>query len=432
MRIGFFSDFYLPRADGIAFSIESFRTELEAMGHEVFVITPRPNLRFKEPSKRIIRFPAVKGLFFDDYMTSIFFPPQAERKLDKLKLDIIHYHTPGQLGLLGAFYALRHDIPLVTTYHTDLFEYVKHYPAVLPGTIALSMLVPAITGGGMDEFRSGLSSIKPELSIDKWNQKIVARSVTMIHNHCDVVISPSKKIEQQLKGWKTKSKLVILPTGVDKITTTEEEIAKRRKQYGLSPDDHVVLFVGRMGTEKNVGLLINSFDIIAQRDASAKLLLVGIGEDIDDFVEQAAASPYADRIIFAGFIDHLALGAIYSLATVFAFPSMTDTQGLVLNEAARAGLPIVMIDRDVTEVVRSGKNGLYARNSARDLANKILEVLGDPARRQRMGLQSIKLADAYGVHSQSERLITLYEETVKNHKPRPRQRLPILGLKNPF
>ena len=432
MRIGFFSDFYLPRADGIAFSIESFRTELESMGHEVFVITPRPNLRFKEPSKRIIRFPAVKGLFFDDYMTSIFFPPQAERKLEKLKLDIIHYHTPGQLGLLGAFFALRHDIPLVTTYHTDLFEYVKHYPAVLPGTIALSMLVPAITGGGMDEFRSGLSSIKPELSVDKWNQKIVARSVTMIHNHCDVVISPSKKIEQQLKSWKTKSKLVILPTGVDKITTTDKEIAKRRRQYGIKTDDHVVLFVGRMGTEKNVGLLISSFDIIAQRDEHAKLMLVGIGEDIDDFVQQGASSPYADRIIFTGFIDHLNLGAIYALGTVFAFPSMTDTQGLVLNEAARAGLPIVMIDRDVTEVVRNGKNGFYARNSARGLGNQILEVLGDPVRRQRMGQQSIKLADAYGVHSQSERLIALYEETVKNHKPRPRQRIPLLGIKNPF
>jgi glycosyltransferase involved in cell wall biosynthesis len=432
MRIGFFSDFYLPRADGIAFSIESFRTELEAMGHDVFVITPRPSFRFKEPSKRIIRFPAVKGLFFDDYMTSIFFPPQAERKLDKLKLDIIHYHTPGQLGMLGAFYALRHDIPLVTTYHTDLYEYVKHYPAVLPGTIALSMLVPAITGGGMDEFRTGLSSIKPESSIDKWNQKIVERSVTMIHNHCDLVISPSKKIERQLKGWNTKTKLVILPTGVDKITATNEEIAARRKQYGITSTDHVVLFVGRMGTEKNVGLLLAAFDIIAKSDSRAKLLLVGIGEDIDDFIKLGATSPYANRIIFAGFIDHAALGSIYGIATVFAFPSMTDTQGLVLNEAARAGLPIVMIDHNVTEVVRNGKNGFYARSSARSLANQVLEVLKDPVRRKKMGQASIELADGYGVHSQAERLLTLYRQTVKNHKPRQRQRIPLLGLKYPF
>ena len=432
MRIGFFTDNYLPRADGIAFSIESFRIELEAMGHEVFVITPRPSLRFKEPSKRIIRFPAVKGLFFDDYMTSIFFPPQADRKLEKLKLDVIHYHTPGQLGLLGAFFAMRHDIPLITTYHTDLYEYVKHYPAVLPGTIALSMLVPAITGGGMEEFRTGLSSIKPELSIEKWNQKIVARSVTMIHNHCDVVISPSKKIERQLKGWKTRTKLVILPTGVDKITTTAPDIAARRKQYGIKPDDHVVLFVGRMGNEKNVGLLITSFDIIAERDVHAKLLLIGIGEDIDDFVKQGAASPYADRIIFAGFIEHNALGSIYAIATVFAFPSMTETQGLVLNEAARAGLPIVMIDRDVTEVVSNGKNGFYARHSARSLAKQILIVLGDSGLRVRMGNASTRLAEGYGVKEQASRLIELYEATIKSHKPRSRPRFPSLNIKYPF
>lgn len=431
MRIGFFSDFYLPRADGIAFSIESFRVELEAMGHEVFVITARPNLRFKEPSKRIIRFPAVKGLFFDDYMTSIFFPPQAERRLEKLDLDIIHYHTPGQIGLLGAFFALRHDIPLVTTYHTDLYEYVKHYPNVLPGTLALSMLVPAITGGGMSDFRTGLSSIKPERSIDKWNQKLVERGVTMIHNHCDLVIAPSSKIEKQLKGWKTTSRIAILPTGVDKITTTEKEVDARSKQYDLKPDDHVILFVGRMGNEKNVSLLITAFDIIARRDERAKLVLVGVGEDLDTFVKQGAASPFASRIIFTGYIDRSKLGAMYALTTVFAFPSVADTQALVVNEAARAGLPIVMIDQAISQVFVNGKNGLFARNSARDLAHQILALLKDPAKLRRMGDRSVEFASELSVHAQSEKLITLYDETLARHVSKPRQRLPFLGRSNP-
>ena len=106
MRIGFFSDSYLPSRDGIAISVETSRQQLEAMGHEVYIMAPAPSLRYKEKNKRVIRFPAVKGLFYEDYLTSLFFPPQALRKIEKLKLDIIHFHTPGQMGFLGAYYAV--------------------------------------------------------------------------------------------------------------------------------------------------------------------------------------------------------------------------------------------------------------------------------------------------------------------------------------
>src|ERR1700759_5043387 len=114
MKIGFFSDFYLPHADGITYSIESFRIELEKLGHEVYILTPSPGWRYREKTARVIRFPAVKGIFFDDYLTSLFFPPQAISKIDKLGLDLIHYHTPSQVGLLGAYYAIRSNTPLVT------------------------------------------------------------------------------------------------------------------------------------------------------------------------------------------------------------------------------------------------------------------------------------------------------------------------------
>jgi glycosyltransferase involved in cell wall biosynthesis len=204
MKIGFFSDRYLPQTDGVAYSIETFRTQLERQGHEVYIVAPAPGLRFKETSPRVIRFRAVKGLLGEyDYLTSLFFPPAVSRQLDDIGLDIIHFHTPGQVGLLGAYYALRNNIPLITTYHTDLFEYVKHYPGVLPGVLALSMMTPWITGGGMDDFRIGLSNMKPERSVDKWNQKIVEKGVTLIHNYCDLVIAPSIKMEQQLRSWHT-------------------------------------------------------------------------------------------------------------------------------------------------------------------------------------------------------------------------------------
>ena len=433
LKIGFFTDTYLPTRNGIGVSIETFREQLEALGHEVYVIAPSPGFRYKETSKRVIRFPSFKGLFFDDYLTSVFFPPQALRRIDKIKLDIVHYHTPGQVGLLGAYYAIRNKLPLVTTYHTDLYEYVIHYKSVLPGTIALSLMAPVITGGGLNDYRKSLSSIKPERNIDKWNQKIVERGITMIHNACDQVIAPSHKMEHQLQSWHAHSPITILPTGVDKITTSTEEIETWRRKLGLPEGTPVIIFVGRLGTEKNVALLVKAFEIVAHKLPEVRLLVVGGSGSLtvtagEAFMAESHAIANGDRIIFTGFVPHEKLGGLYGLSTVFAFPSLTDTQGLVLHEAAMAGLPIVMIDREITEIVRNGENGYYARATARNFAGKLLQVLqASPERRANMSDRGIELASHFSAGKQAIKLLRLYQEVTERHyaaNPPHRRRLP--------
>jgi glycosyltransferase involved in cell wall biosynthesis len=414
-RIGIFSDRYLPQTDGVSYSIETFRVELERLGHEVYVLAPRPTWRYKEQTKRVIRFAAMKGLFWDDSLASFYVPPAALRQIEKLKLDIIHCQTPGPIGLLGYYYALRHKIPLVTTYHTDLYEYVKHYRKVLPGTIALSLLAPVITGGGMSDYRSTLLSIRPERSVDKWNQKIVVRSLTLLHKHCDLVIIPSFKLEKQLLSWHNTPKMAILPTGVDKIPASERDIKALQRKYQLSVQDQIILFVGRIGTEKNIGLLIRAFATIGKRNSRAKLMIVGDGDDLRFFKEQAAATPYADRIIFTGRIDRHKLGAVYEIANVLGFPSLTDTQGMVVNEAACAGVPIVMVDPDISEVVRDGENGFISRNSARDFAAKIIRILSNKELQEEMSKRSIKLAAEVSASKQAVKLLRLYHETIEQH-----------------
>lgn len=429
MKIGYFTDSYLPKADGISFSIENFRQALEAQGHEVYIFAARPSLRYRESSKRIIRFPAIKGLFYDGYLTTLFFPPREARKIEKLNLDIIHFHTPGQVGLLGAYYALHNDIPLVTTYHTDLYEYVKHYPSVLAGTIGLSMLTPIITGGGMNDYRSALGSIRPEKTIDRWNQKLVQRNLTMIHNYCDLVIAPSVKIQRQLEHWQTTSRLTTLPTGIDKLETTPAEITQFRRQYKIKPSDEVVLFVGRIGTEKNIGLLIQCFDQVVRARPDAKLLIVGAGDDLEKFQDEASQCLHGDRIIFTGHIPRQRLGAIYASAKLFAFPSLTDTQGLAVNEAAQAGLPIVMVDHDISEVVISGQNGYYSKDDPAQLAKKIISILRDPARQKRFAARSAELAQNVTIPLQARKLSQLYEQTISQHVAKPKRRF---SLQDPW
>lgn len=431
MRIGFFTDSYLPKIDGIVFSIESFRAELEAQGHEVYIFAPSPTLRHKEKSDHVIRFPAFKGLFFEDYPTSVFFPPQAIQKIKQYNLDIIHYHTPGQIGLLGAYFALRSKTPLVTTYHTDLYEYVSHYPNVLPGSLALSLLAPFITQGGLSDFRTAFSNIKPERNVEAWNKKIVMRGMTMLHNYCDRVIAPSRKIEKMLLQWGTKSGVRVLPTGVDPIPTTPEKIEKFRKKHRIEKNDRIIISVGRLGSEKNFDMLITAFNMIVLQNPNAKLLLIGEHEYRAKLEARAADLDVADRVIFTGYIKHNDIGAAYAAAHLFAFPSTTDTQGLVLHEAAAAGLPIVMVDHEITEVVQDKVNGLFARNGAKDLARKMNHILSNEKLRTEMSEKSAALAGKYSAHNQAERLLHLYQNILDGHakakkKPQRRFRLPEL------
>ncbi len=419
MRIGFFSDRYLPFTDGIACSMEDARRELEDLGHEVYIFAPKPDRRYCELAPRVTRFPAVKGLFFDDYRCSVFYPPRTRRQVDKLELDLVHFHTPGQIGMFGAYYARRYDLPLVTTYHTDLYEYVTHYPGVLPGVVALSILAPYVTGGGAGERRISRSCARPERSIDRWNQKVVERGMTLIHNSCDLVITPSAKMTAQLGGWNTTSRIATLPSGVDEIASSPEAVAAARRELGIAEDDQVVLFVGRIGSEKNLSLLIDAFTHVASGNERARLLLIGPGDEDGRFREQAAATACADRITFTGRKPRAELGAFYQLAEVFAFPSTADTQALVVNEAAWAATPIVMVDRNISQIVEDGVSGLYAANSAEGLAEKISTLLDRPEYAKALGRAARERAGKLTARIQAGKLARLYEETAGGHTAEP-------------
>ena len=433
MRIGFFTDRYLPQIDGIVISVETFRRELENLGHEVYVIAPAPGLRYKEPSKRIIRFPAVKGLWGDyDYLTSFYFPPQALRRLEKLNLDLIHFHGPGQIGLLGAYFAIKNNIPLVTTYHTDLYEYVVHYKSVLPGTIALSLLAPIITGGGLTDYRNALSSIKPDRNIDRWNQKIVQRGITLIHNSCDLVIAPSRKMSTQLQSWHANTPISVIPTGLNKLPSTPASIASWRKKLGLSGNEKVIFYVGRLGSEKNFDLLVKAFTLVLRSDPSARLLIVGDHPDRKEIEAAAHATSAKNNIIFAGYVGQEDLGSLYDLSYIFAFPSLADTQGVVINEAAWAGLPIVMIDKDISSVAQANKNTLYARNNPKDFASKLLRLLTKPELHAAFSRESLRLAHEYTASKQAQLLLTAYDEVIKNHSKNVEQKKSLREKFNPF
>ena len=426
MRIGLFTDTYRPSINGIVFVVESLKRELENLGHEVYVFCPaksmspskQAELLNEDADSRIIRFPSIKGAFFDDYDTSVFFPPAVQRRIKELELDMVHVFTPSQIGLVGVKAAKKNDIPLVIQHCTDIYEFVDHYPAVLPGALALAGIVfpMSVKLRGHDLLEIA-KLYKPRAGVTKWNKDIIESVITILYSKADAVIALCRKSCKQLKSWQYDDyqyELVLMPNGVNALPRpTKAEVKAFREQWNLAEDDEIFGFVGRLGEEKNLPLLIKSFERhIAKKRPKAKLLFVGDFEYRKTLEEMAAATKYADRIIFTGAMPREKLGLAYSVLDVFAFPSLKDTQGWVLHEAAHAGLPIVLVDKELSEVVQDGVNGFIANDNPTSFGRAIITLLEDANKRQEFGAVSKKLAAKFTESRQVKKLEKLYQELI--------------------
>lgn len=426
MRIGLFTDTYRPSINGIVFVVESLKKHLEAEGHEVFIFCPARSIRPSthavalEEDDHVIRFPSIKGAFYDDYDTSLFFPPRVLSRIKDLDLDVIHFFTPGQVGLMGVYAAHKTRTPLVAQHCTDLREYVEHYKdaALLPGLLALIALMPFTVKFNGKDLKELMKLYRPRRGRVQWNIDIVERMVTLVYSKCDAVIALSRKSKQQLESWQHSDdytyEVTLMPNGVDALPRpSKQELANFRQQYAISEDDEVFGFVGRLGAEKNLEILIDTFEEVVAKRPKARLLFVGDFEHREVLEGLAEDSSHPDRITFTGALPRETLGVVYATMDVFVFPSMTDTQGWAVHEAALAGLPLILLDTKLSEVIEPGESGVYADNDAHDIANHVIDLFEDNEKRARYGAKSKMLAGRFTERHQIKKLIDLYEKIVE-------------------
>lgn len=429
MKIGLFTDTYRPSINGIVYVVDSTKKYLEDLGHEVYIFCPARSIR---PSKNaiafdedhhIVRFPSIKGAFYDDYDTSLFFPPRVHRQIRDLDLDVIHFFTPGQVGLMGVYASFKTKTPLVAQHCTDLREYVEHYRdgLLLPGLLALIALLPFTVKVDGKDLREIMRLYRPRRGRVEWNIDIVERMVTLVYSKCDAVVALSRKSKTQLESWQHadnyKYAVTLKPDGVTPLPkSTKVQQKAFRAQYGIAADDELVTFVGRLGSEKNLAMLIPVIEQVCAVHPQARLLFVGDFEYRETLEQLAAASLKSDRITFTGALPREELGRVYDTTSVFAFPSLTDTQAWVLHEATHAGLPVVMIDPDLSEVVFDNENGFIVPNDVTDFAQAIIRLLGDKKLYTVFSKRSRELSGQFTESGQIKKLEKVYETAIARYE----------------
>ncbi len=391
MKIAITTDTYWPRINGVTVSVDTFQREFWKKGNEAYVFAPRYN-KNKETDKRIFRLKAM-GLFFspEDRLTLPWAKTEMFRRLDEIKPDVIHIQTEFTTYLLARDYCRMRKIPLVMTCHTYFEQYINYYLPFLP---------------------------------KKW-ARALARKITMrVYNSVDRIICPTSLMRDVLVGYGVKKPMEIIPTGIApedfKGVSKEKEKSSSflYKEYPKIKGKKLLLFVGRIGQEKNVSFLLEVVKRLKKDFPDIILLYAGDGPYMNGLRKKIKKEGLNQNVVLLGYIDRKLIKHVYALADVFTFPSMTETQGLVTTEAMLCGTPVVAIDRmGTSEIMKGGKGGFLVNDNADEFSAKVKLLLQDEKLYAKKSREALECSRKWPVSNiEADRIINVYKSAMKTKK----------------
>jgi glycosyltransferase involved in cell wall biosynthesis len=267
--------------------------------------------------------------------------------------DLIHIATEGPLGAAALMAAASLQVPVVSSFHTNFDQYLSHY---------------------------GLAGL----------EAAVAAYLAWFHNLTELTLAPSQAACARLHAIGVR-RTAIWSRGVDaELFHPRHRNPELRQELGLTDGDVLLLYVGRLAAEKNLGALLDAYERlpIASDGKAVKLALVGDGP-----LAPSLNARQLPGVILAGEKRGIELSRWYASADVFAFPSKSETFGNVVLEAQASGLPVVGFDSQaISERIEHGVDGILVP-SAGDLATALGELCSNRNTRSNMASAARRSAE---------------------------------------
>ncbi|MBF0532924.1 MAG: glycosyltransferase [Candidatus Omnitrophica bacterium] len=396
MKILMMTNTYAPMVGGIEESIRSFTSEFERLGHEVVIVAPQ--CADAPPDEvGVVRLRAIQHFNHSDFSMALPMSSLLPELMKTFMPDIVHSHHPFWMGDIALRLCSQNRIPLVFTYHT-MFEQHMHY---LP-----------IQNEGIKRFIVELFSGYANLA----NQVVV----------------PSASVRAILLERGVKAPMAVVPTGVDLNRFARGEGQVIRRRLGI-PDNAVVIgTVGRLAVEKNLEFLSRCIAGYLKADSRAHFLVAGEGPLLAKMKNIFGEAGVQKRLHCAGVLKDQDLVDGYHAMQVFAFASLSETQGIVLTEAMAVGVPVVAIDAPgVREVVKDGYNGrLLFEENEKNFREALYWCLNQsPGQFAQLRQNARATTREFAVAICAQKMLTIYQEVrSKEYTPLNHQESPWFAL----
>lgn len=379
MKILITTDLFTTTTNGVVTSVRNLYEELTGKGHDVRILTLSEGKESHKNGHVYYIKSASIGFVYPDVRMPLSYRNELIQELIDWKPDVVHSQCEFFSFQFAQRIAKLTEAPIVHTYHTLYEQYVNY---VLPGKYLGRQVVRQLS---------------------RLRLKNVAK-----------VIAPTSKVEDALRGYGVRADISVVPSGISleqhHHRLSEEERAQKRRELGIPENHNVLLNLGRLGTEKNLGELLGYFSETLKYDPNLTFVIVGDGPDKANLENRARELGISKYVVFTGMVKPEEVQNYYQLADVFVNASTSETQGLTYIEAAANGLPLLCRkDPCLDEVIIEGING-YEYTCLEEFEEYLGDILMNCEWRKAASEQSVKIAESFGKEHFVESVETIYEE----------------------
>ena len=377
MRIGQLTEVYKPVINGVTNCISLHKRVLESWGHRVFVFTLGYE-DYEDEELYVVRSPAIP-LSDTGYHLSFRLSRRARKKIKTM--DVLHVHHPFISGRQAVSLGSRYGIPVVYTNHTRYHVQARYYTPFIPEGFSRAFLEAYLPG---------------------------------FTDQCDLVVVPSRGIEQVLRELGVTCHVEVVPNGVDVAQFQRPAAPLSKRDLGLADDVIVAITVGRLGPEKNLAFLLRAFTRIAADVPDLHLVVVGGGPELESLQEMVRLQGLASRVRLIGWVPYEQIPNWLAMGDFFAFASVSESHPLAVLEALAAGLPVLAIPcPGVEDTIVDGTNGLLSPEAADVFAMHMCRLATDPDLRACLATGARETCGQYDIHRTSAVLLAHYERLVE-------------------
>jgi len=390
LTIAIVLEVFLPIVNGVVTTTINLAKNLQRKGHKIIFIVPSWKA-FDKPDVNGIPVFYISSIPTHMYPGIRFVSPwnhQVEKIMLKENVDILQITGPWLLSWSAIKAARRHNIPIIQTFHTLIYEdtYLRYF-------VKFNWLIPISR-------------------IFVWNY------IGTFINKSDIMTAPSNHACRTIQSKFPKSIVKHILNGID-LSNFENNSDYDTLILKYPDFNHkTFLFVGRLGEEKSVSILLESFLQAQLEDQELKLFIVGDGPERKDYEKTVHDNSMENSVFFLGRLPHEELlhsGLIHH-ARAMVSASTTENQPITIIEAIACDTPIIIPNVDgINELLFD--NGIsFPGNNTKIFAEKMLELAHDDEMYQTFSNEGKKLKKEFDGMKVAEQFEELFEGILKEKR----------------